>query len=181
MKMSFALLFLSTFIGTVCTHPISYVYAPWRDQGASLIQEQCCFCKEIKATKDDHYLILSRTQDIIVQINPKPYTPGSLLIYPIKHVMYPEDLEPIVWADMFFIAKQAMDLLTRYLGVKSFSIGMNIGLEAHGSIPGHLHLHIVPRYKKERPGFLEAACNTRLVKNDLNKMYKEMKKLIRGK
>lgn len=168
----------------------SYIHAPWRETNTSLkvncpLGEKCSlkgylpvdacyFCKELKANQDEKYFILSRPAGFIVQLNPKPYTRGSILIYPTKHIKNISDLSLMEYCDMFLLAQQTMTLLQKKLSVESFSIGMNLGPNATGSNPEHLHLHVIPRYPKEANGFLETCCNTKLIQYDLQKLYKEL-------
>lgn len=172
--------------------PTSFIYAPWRHahkalRGVDTKKEcllpspegECFFCKEIKANDNDKYLMLYRSSDIVVQLNPKPYARGSILIYPVEHVMYPQELSPLIWGDMFFMVNQVMQLVGDYFKTDSFSMGMNIGPEATGSNPGHLHLHLVPRMNQPE-GFLETCCDTRLIQDDLVKLFKELKKILTG-
>lgn len=148
----------------------TYISAPWRETRGA-----CCFCKEIEERHDRKNLIIYRKNNMIVQLNPHPYARGSLLIYPIRHVISLTQLTTREYQDLFVIIKEAMQDLQEILSINSFSIGANIGPDATGSKPGHFHFHVVPRYPHEANGFLETCCDTRLIQHDLVKLFTELK------
>jgi len=161
-----------------------YLYAPSRNlkitPNRGRHTDSCPFCNELAANNNEKYLILSRKDGIVIQLNPKPYAIGSLLIYPETHTSDPNQLSLITWCDLFLTARQTMELLEEFFldDNLSFSIGMNIGPNANGSIKSHLHLHVIPRLKNN-DGFLEACCGTKLVQYSLYDVYKELKEIMR--
>ncbi len=106
----------------------------------------CVFCDHLTENDDETAHILFRGRDVFVILNAFPYNTGHLMIAPIEHVAELKDLSREQRAELFERTSQSVDVLTEGLAPHGFNIGMNLGTVAGAGIPGHLHLHVVPRW-----------------------------------
>jgi ATP adenylyltransferase len=161
---------------------MSFLYAPWR---ASFIKAKksksepaaCVFCTQAAADDDENFFILRKNEKIILMLNYYPYNIGHLLILPRVHASTLSSLQPETRAAMMEEASFATQLLATALNAESFNIGFNIGPDGGGTIPEHLHMHILPRWRGDTT-FLETLHDTRIISQDMQKFYLQLKNLI---
>ncbi len=79
-------------------------------------------------------------------LNKFPYASGHLMVAPVRHVGELGELEPDEVAEAHALTVQAIDALRRVYRPDAFNVGWNLGEIAGGSISGHLHEHVVPRW-----------------------------------
>lgn len=108
--------------------------------------EGCIFCTTLEAPGDDGSAILYRSGKTFVILNAYPYNTGHLLVAPVRHVADVTDLAPDERADLMEVTTTAIAVEREALGAHGFNVGMNLGRVAGAGIPGHLHVHVVPRW-----------------------------------
>ena len=124
------------------------LWAPWRleyiaDAGR---QETCVFCDEAAGTLGEASLVVARGDHAFVLLNKFPYASGHLMVAPLRHVAELGELTPDEVAELHSLAVAGIDALRRTYGPDAFNVGLNLGAVAGGSIAGHLHEHVVPRW-----------------------------------
>jgi ATP adenylyltransferase len=105
---------------------------------------QCPFCR---ATDGDDGLVVARAEHTYVIMNLFPYNPGHVLICPFRHVADFTDLTPEESAELSWFQARMMRALRAASNPHGFNIGLNQGPAAGAGISGHLHQHIVPRWR----------------------------------
>jgi ATP adenylyltransferase len=71
---------------------------------------------------------------------------------------------------------QSITILETYLHNPGTNVGINIGdASSGGSIPDHLHVHIVPRWHGDT-NFLPVVAETKHLSEDLRVIYETLKK-----
>jgi len=110
----------------------------------------------------------------MVVMNLFPYNTGHLEVIPIRHVKSLEELRKEELADLVEKVVKSIRLLKRALRPVGFNVGINIG-EIAGASVEHLHVHIVPRYKRDF-GFMEVTCETRVMPESIDETYKKLMK-----
>lgn len=111
-------------------------------------EHACPFCIGPEMSDQDA-LIVYRGKTCFALLNLFPYNSGHLLICPYRHVaMYDEATQEEV-LEMAELTQQAMRVLKQVSNCHGFNIGVNQGEVAGAGIAGHLHQHIVPRWKNE--------------------------------
>ncbi len=78
------------------------------------------------------------------------------------------------------LLKKAISVLKKGLRPQGFNVGMNLGRFAGAGIEGHLHLHIVPRWEADT-NFMPVLGDVRFVPEHIEKTYRNLKKIWRGK
>lgn len=88
-----------------------------------------------------------------------PYTSGHLLVVPYREVPDLEDLTAEETADLWATVTAAVGVIRSVYRPDGLNVGLNLGRPAGGSIPDHLHVHVVPRWTGDS-NFLSAISNT---------------------
>lgn len=102
----------------------------------------CIFCDQ--RVKGDRP-VLARTNSFFSVHDKYPVNAGHTLLIPYRHVCRLRDLSSDEFADFKKILEIAQDELISK-GAEGFNIGINEG-EAAGQTIGHLHIHVIPRYR----------------------------------
>ncbi len=132
---------------------------PERDQNCFL-----CLAARIEnlASFSPENLVVATSNDILVILNRFPYSSGHLLISPKRHVASVEDLnrtESLALMTQLQIATRALRMAFHPDG---FNVGINLGQIAGAGVPGHLHVHIVPRWNGDH-NFMPVTGGTRVM------------------
>jgi ATP adenylyltransferase len=109
---------------------------------------ECPFCRitpDPAGSRDDD-LVVARGATSYAVLNLYPYNPGHLMVLPYRHVADYTDLDDAETAELAAMTKQALVTIRRVSQPHAFNIGLNLGGVAGGSLAGHLHQHIVPRW-----------------------------------
>jgi ATP adenylyltransferase len=72
-----------------------------------------------------------------------------MLVCPYRHIATYDQANTEEAAEMAELTQQAMRVLRKISGAHGFNIGMNQGEVAGAGIAGHLHQHIVPRWRND--------------------------------
>ncbi|KKS67843.1 MAG: Histidine triad (HIT) protein [candidate division TM6 bacterium GW2011_GWE2_42_60] len=151
---------------------MSILYIPWRkNYKRKLPTEACPFCVAFLAHNDRENLVIKRFKTCALVLCLHPYNAGHLLIIPYKHTGIFADLSPEERHEIIDIMNQAIMVLYTALGCQGINTGINLGDGcAGGSIPEHLHVHVVPRFKGDT-NFLPIVASSRLITRDLMDLY----------
>ena len=160
----------------------SFIYAPWRDNylyeekenRPHLSPGQCVFCSYPDQNNDKQQLIVMRYKHFFIALNLFPYTKGHLLIIPNKHVKQLNDLSDEERYELIDLINGSLTILNQALKPDGTNVGINLGEVAGASIPDHLHIHILPRYKNDI-GFVQLIGETRVASFDMNRLYDQLK------
>lgn len=150
------------------------VWAPWRKSYIRLSQKKskaCLFCGLLKAGNDKKSFILTRTRFSFAVLNAYPYNNGHVMIVPIRHVASLEYLtseEKLDWLDLYIRVQQAIE---KTLKPHGYNVGINLGRVAGAGVPGHVHLHVVPRWNGDT-NFMPVLSGTKVISESLESVYK---------
>ena len=168
------------------------LWAPWRNafltQAASKnSSRRCIFCAAYRAAADDrgghrgvsrrtaqpearrHYVV-ARGRRAFAMLNLYPYNNGHVMVTPSRHVGELESLTPGEWTEMLRLAQRLMRRLRATLRPHGFNLGINLGRIAGAGIPGHLHLHLVPRWNGDT-NFMPIIGRTKVMSQALDELY----------
>ena len=101
---------------------------------------------DLPAGSDADGLIVARGNEVFCILNLYPYNPGHMMVIPYRPVASYEDLTETETAEFSAFTKKAVRVLRRVSHPDAVNIGMNLGRASGGSVPNHLHQHIVPRW-----------------------------------
>lgn len=152
------------------------LYAPWRSAYATTgTRPECVFCTQLAHKSDTEHFILQRFTHCAVLLNIYPYNAGHLLVIPYSHSATLEQLTADERADIMHAASITTRILHIALSCDGINIGLNMGKASGGSIPEHLHLHVVPRWFGDT-NFLVTTVDTKPLSVDLVGLYHKLKK-----
>jgi ATP adenylyltransferase len=153
------------------------LWAPWREQYISKVIHNkhtgCVFCRMIKSKADAKNYVFLRGAHAYAVLNIYPYSNGHCLVVPNRHVndiskMRKEELD-----GMMELLLQTKALLQQALTPHGFNVGLNLGRLAGAGIPGHVHMHIVPRWKGDH-NFMPVTGQTKVISQSLDGIYKSL-------
>lgn len=154
---------------------MEHLYAPWRKAYMTGHDNTICvFCLSTETDLDAQRYIIKRFQHCYVMLNLYPYNAGHLLVIPFAHQASLEQLEAITRQEIMEVAAKSVTVLKKMLSAEGINIGLNIGGKAAGgSIPNHLHMHVLPRWIGDT-GFLSTLAETKQISLDLTDMYNKL-------
>jgi ATP adenylyltransferase len=155
------------------------LWADWRSayvSGAEVANDAqgCVICNLVDATDDAEALVLERTADTITVMNLYPYGSGHLMVAPVRHEAAFDDLtddENVAVARAQVRALRAIRGAYRPDGV---NVGANLGRAAGAGVPGHLHVHVLPRWAGDT-NFTTAIAEVRVLPEALRTGYEKLK------
>jgi len=149
------------------------LWASWRmkyiQNGAK--ESGCVFCNALAKTDGAENLIVMRAEHSFAILNKFPYTSGHLMIVPIAHQASLEELTPAARAEMMELVAQFIGIMRRIYTPEGFNIGVNIGKAAGAGVPGHVHIHIVPRWVGDT-NFTTTISELRILPETLEETYR---------
>lgn len=153
------------------------LYAPWRKNyiNNGNKNNECVFCKQSKEQDDEKYFIIKRFTHCYSMLNIFPYNAGHILIIPYEHQPSLEQLSQETRSEIMEVTSASIPILKQVLGAEGINIGLNIGGKAAGgSIPEHLHLHVLPRWLGDT-NFLVTLAETKQISLDLREIYQKLR------
>lgn len=123
------------------------LWAPWRLEYVAQADELpgCPLCAEAAGEVDDT-LVVHRGTNAFALLNKYPYSSGHLLLAPYAHVGELEELGDDTALELHRLSAEALAALRSLYRPAGFNLGWNIGRAAGAGIPGHAHMHVVPRW-----------------------------------
>ena len=148
------------------------LWAPWR---SSFLSQQgrrrCIFCVAKRSRADRQHHVITRDTHVFALLNRYPYNNGHVMVAPYRHVGRLEVLRPEEWLETLQISQRLITRLTQTIHPDGFNVGMNLGRVAGAGFPGHLHLHIVPRWNGDT-NFMPILGGAKVVSQSLDELYR---------
>jgi ATP adenylyltransferase len=152
------------------------LWAPWRSSFILGKKEHgCVFCNRLKKRDSIRNLVLFRGEKNFVILNKFPYTVGHTLVLPNRHVGQVEKLREDESIEFFALTQKVVAAMKRALKPDGLNLGMNLGRTAGAGLPGHCHMHIVPRWNGDT-NFMPAIGKVRVHSIPMEKVYEALKK-----
>ena len=155
------------------------LWAPWRmayiDTLSDAVPKDGCFlCRYREDPADDATnLVLFRGAKAFVVMNRFPYSSGHCLVAPYIHVAGMEDLDEPTMLEIMLLLRDTQAVLGQTLHCEGFNVGINIGRCAGAGLPGHLHMHIVPRWGGDT-NFMSVLGAVRVMPQTLEQLYDQI-------
>ena len=147
------------------------LWAPWRTQFLMRPKVgRCIFCVAKQSAADRQHHVIARETRIFALLNRYPYNNGHLMVAPYRHIGTLEALQAVEWSQMLQLVQRLTKRLSVALKPHGFNVGLNLGRTAGAGIPGHLHLHVVPRWNGDT-NFMPVLANTKVISQSLDELY----------
>ncbi len=158
------------------------LWAAWRMKYITKAEKEsgCVFCNALAKMDGADNLIVARGERAFVILNKYPYTSGHLMIAPLAHQASPEDLDSATRAELMELVAQFMGVLRKAYNPQAFNIGMNIGEAAGAGVPGHAHIHIVPRWNGDT-NFMSTTGEVRVLPETLEQTFARVVEAYRSR
>lgn len=152
------------------------LWAGWRAPfvGGSDIEPgesgECVFCRILSSGLPDtetHIVWRHPGGKVLALLNAYPYTSGHLMVMPARHVADLETLVADERTEMMDGLTSAVAALKAAYRPDGLNVGANLGEAAGAGVPGHLHLHVLPRWRGDT-NFMTAVADTRVLPEALS-------------
>lgn len=131
------------------------LWATWRagyvgaldDEPTPTDAEQCVLCRVVAPDSPEEAHIVHRAEHVVAVMNRFPYTNGHLMVVPTRHVDRLDQLTAAESAELWRTVEDAVSALHAAFDPGGVNVGANLGAAAGAGIPGHLHVHALPRWR----------------------------------
>ena len=156
------------------------LWAPWRMEYIGRAQEpaECLFCRVARAPADRALLVLARRPHAFLMLNRYPYTGGHLMVAVNRHRARFARLTAEERTDLLELVGLAERALETEYHPHGMNFGVNVGRVAGAGIPGHLHMHVVPRWDGDT-NFMATVGETRVLPESLARTWTRLRRAIR--
>lgn len=145
------------------------LWAGWRTDYVSTAADDdgCVFCRILadRGADRDRY-ILWRGEHCVALLNAFPYTSGHLMVMPTRHVADLEAIDGDEAVELWEGVSDAVRALKAAYRPGGINVGMNLGEAAGAGVPGHLHVHCLPRWAGDT-NFMTSVAETRVMPESL--------------
>jgi ATP adenylyltransferase len=111
-------------------------------------------------------------------LNRYPYNNGHVMIVPNRHVPMLDRLAQREKLDLLQLLDRSLAVLKKTIHPQGFNIGINLGRSAGAGFPGHLHIHIVPRWTGDT-NFMPVAGETKVISDSLEAVYEALSRRLK--
>lgn len=160
--------------------PIERIWSGWRAAyvtGATGELEgsgsACLFCQLVELGDEEAYIV-ERTELTYTVMNAYPYTSGHLMVAPIRHEGEIEALTDEEGRAVFAAVQRAVKGLKDGLSSEGVNVGANLGRVAGAGVPGHFHLHALPRWAGDT-NFMTTIAEARVLPEDLRTTWERLR------
>src|SRR5437016_4633958 len=125
------------------------LHAPWRIEyilSPKTALDDSVFSRIGQSNEDEANYVIARDRTCYALLNSYPYTGGHLMIVPYKEAPDFNALTDEEMSDMMKLTRRCQNALKKVMKPDGFNIGINLGKAAGAGVPGHLHIHVVPRW-----------------------------------
>lgn len=153
------------------------LWAPWREGYVTGKRtKKCLFCQILKCPKreDRENYVIERTRLSFSLLNIYPYNNGHLMVIPRGHRKEIAQLSRAEVLDLFSLLNHSIKLLDKVLRPRGYNVGLNLGEVSGAGVPGHLHLHVVPRWQGDT-NFMPVLADTKMISQSLDSLYEKLK------
>lgn len=128
--------------------------------------------------QDEQNHVLYRDEVGMILLNRFPYSNGHLLVALGDGRPRLLDYDESQQQALMRLTALATELIERGLNPQGVNIGINQGRAAGAGVPGHLHVHLVPRWSGDT-NFITVVGEVRVVPASLEKMAARFREVLR--
>jgi ATP adenylyltransferase len=159
-----------------------HLWAAWRSEYVGSAAEAsnpdgdaCVFCRIFASgVPDDETFVVWRGGRVVALLNAYPYTTGHLLVMPERHVAELEDLTVEESTELWSTIKAAVRALKVAYKPDGLNVGANLGRAGGAGVPGHFHMHVLPRWHGDT-NFMTAIAGVRVMPEALPTTWRKVR------
>ena len=138
---------------------LDHLWAGWRGEyiaattddhaEASAAPQGCVFCRILSSGAEDeetHVVWRHPSGLVVALLNAYPYATGHVLVMPQRHTGDLETLEAPEVTALWAGVTDGVRALKAAYRPEGVNVGANLGRAAGAGVPGHLHVHVLPRW-----------------------------------
>jgi diadenosine tetraphosphate (Ap4A) HIT family hydrolase len=135
----------------------------------------CVFCAILGSGEpDERTYVLWRGERCFAVLNAYPYTSGHLMVMPNRHVGALGDLGEEEATELFRAARLGVAAIEAAYRPEGVNLGANLGHAAGAGVPGHLHLHALPRWVGDT-NFMTSVAEARVLPEPLDTSWEKLR------
>jgi len=146
-------------------------------RGAALARLWAPWCMAYIRRADARDLVLARRDHAVLLLNRFPYNPAHLMVAVNRHAARFTDLGEAERADLLELTALAERSLAAEYRPHGINYGLNVGRVAGAGFPGHLHLHLVPRWDGDT-NFMPTVAETKVLPESLAQTWRRLRAAI---
>jgi len=152
------------------------LWAPWRMTYIARAPRErgCLFCRIGRGRADRRDLVLARLPNALLVLNRFPYNPAHLMVAVRRHAAQFHALTAAERSDLLELVARAERALASEYAPHGVNYGLNVGRVAGAGYPGHLHLHLVPRWDGDT-NFMPVIGATRVLPESLARTWQRLR------
>lgn len=155
------------------------LWAGWRSEYVAGVgppdSSDCVLCGVLAAGEPaaDNGIVY-RGPTVAVVLNAYPYTSGHVMVMPVRHVAEPEELTEDEAAELWAAVTSAVAALRSAYQPDGLNIGANLGRVAGAGVPGHFHMHALPRWSGDT-NFMTSVAEARVLPEALPASWERLR------
>lgn len=155
------------------------LWAGWRiaymsATGAQGSDGGCVLCRILAHGDDTEAHVVWRGETCAVVLNAYPYTSGHVMVVPTRHVGELEELGDDERAELWSQTTDAVRALKAAYTPEGLNVGINLGAAGGAGVPGHLHVHALPRWRGDT-NFMTSVAEARVLPEPLSDTYEKVR------
>ena len=135
----------------------------------------CVFCALLASDgPGEETLVVWRSSLVAAVLNAYPYGSGHVLVMPTRHI---GDLAEVAGEErvaLWDAVHAAVGAVTSAYRPGGVNVGANLGRAAGAGIPGHLHVHVLPRWGGDT-NFMTSVAETRVLPEPLPETWRKVR------
>jgi ATP adenylyltransferase len=135
--------------------------------------DDCLFCA-LASAPDDESLVVARDELVFAVMNAYPYASGHLMVAPFRHEAELESLKADEATAVMAMTQHAVSALKSAYTPDGINAGLNLGRPAGAGVPGHVHVHVLPRWTGDT-NFMTTIAETRVLPEDLRTSWEKVR------
>jgi ATP adenylyltransferase len=160
------------------------LWAGWRSEYIESVSgntapgdDECVFCRILASGEPDdvtHIVWRDPSGLAFAILNAYPYASGHLMVMPTRHVGELEGLSAEESRAIWDGLSRAVVALKAAYGPDGLNLGANLGRSAGAGVPGHFHMHALPRWFGDT-NFMTSVADARVLPEALSVTGKKVR------
>ncbi len=123
---------------------------------------------------DEETFVVWRGATCAALLNIYPYTSGHLMVMPTRAVAGLGDLTEAESAELWSGVRMGVSAVEAAYEPEGVNIGANLGAAAGAGVPGHLHVHVLPRWHGDT-NFMTTVASARVMPEELGATWSRLR------